>query len=113
MKTILSLALVSLVSIGTSSYAAGDAASSPKMDATAMPASANMTNGEVRKIDLDSKKITLKHDEIKSLDMPGMTMVFQVKDPAMLDKVKAGDKVRFTAEKMNGALTVTNLEPAK
>ena len=62
---------------------------------------------------MDTKKITLKHGEIKNLGMPGMTMVFQVKDPAMLDKVKTGDKVRFTAEKMNGALTVTNIEAAK
>ena len=113
MKTILSLAFASLVSIAAPSYAAGDAASSPKMDGMAMPASADMTSGEVRKVDLDSKKITLKHEEIKNLGMPGMTMVFQVKDPSMLDKVKAGDRVRFTAEKMNGALTVTNMEAAK
>lgn len=73
----------------------------------------DMTEAEVRKVDMDNKKITLKHGEIKNLDMPGMTMVFQVKDPAMLDKVKAGDKVRFKAEKSNGALVVTDLQPAK
>ena len=112
MKTILSFTLASLLSFGSGAYAA-DAVSAPKMDGMAMPASADMTNGEVRKVDLDSKKITLRHDEIKNLGMPGMTMVFQVKDPAMLEKVKAGDKVRFTAEKMNGALTVTNIETAK
>ncbi|MBC7954932.1 MAG: copper-binding protein [Cytophagales bacterium] len=71
------------------------------------------TDGEVRKVDMDAKKITLKHAEIKNLGMPGMTMVFQVKDPAMLEKVKAGDKVRFTAEKINGAFTVTTLDAAK
>lgn len=76
-------------------------------------AAADMADGEVRKVDTDNKKITLKHGEIKNLDMPGMTMVFQVKDPAMLEKVKSGDKVRFTAEKLNGALTVTNIEPVK
>jgi Cu(I)/Ag(I) efflux system protein CusF len=74
---------------------------------------ATPTDGEVRKIDLDAKKLTLKHAEIKNLDMPGMTMVFQVKDPAMLDKLKPGDKVRFTAEKINGAFTVTTIEAAK
>jgi Cu(I)/Ag(I) efflux system protein CusF len=73
---------------------------------------ASVTDGEVRKVDLDAKKLTLKHGEIKNLNMPGMTMVFQVKDPAMLEKVKAGDKVRFTAEKVNGAFTVTTLEAA-
>ena len=73
----------------------------------------DMTEAEVRKVDKENKKITLKHGEIKNLDMPGMTMVFQVKDPAMLDKIKAGDKVRFKAEKSNGAIVVTDLQPAK
>ena len=77
-----------------------------------MSASA-MTDGEVRKIDKENKKITLKHGEIKNLEMPGMTMVFQVKDPAMLDTVKAGDKVMFKAEKANGALVVTEIQPVK
>ena len=74
---------------------------------------ADMTDGEVRKIDKDARKITLKHGEIKNLDMPPMTMVFQVKDAAMLDKVQAGDKVKFKAEKVGGALTVVAIEPAK
>jgi len=79
---------------------------------TSAPATA-MADGEVRKIDMATKKITIKHGEIKNLDMPGMTMVFPVKDPAMLDKVKAGDKIRFKAEKSNGAIVVTDIEPAK
>nr|WP_295773757.1 copper-binding protein [Rhodoferax sp.] len=69
-----------------------------------------MTEGEIRKVDMDNKKITIKHGEIKNLDMPGMTMVFQVKDDAMLSRVKAGDKVRFTAEKMGGAMVVTDIQ---
>lgn len=75
--------------------------------------SADMADGEIRRIDKDSKKITLKHGEIKNLEMPGMTMVFQVKDPAMLDKVKVGDKVKFTAEQINGAIVVTDIQPRK
>ncbi|MBC7445535.1 MAG: copper-binding protein [Polaromonas sp.] len=80
-----------------------------------MPAAASgdMTEGEIRKVDMDAKKITIKHGDIKNLDMPGMTMVFQVKDPAMLEKVKAGDKVRFKAEKAGGAIVVTDIQPAK
>jgi Cu/Ag efflux protein CusF len=74
---------------------------------------AAMSEGEVRKVDKDAKKITLKHGPLQNLDMPAMTMVFQVKDPAMLDKVKAGDKVKFHAEKIGGAITVTKIEPAK
>lgn len=69
-----------------------------------------MTDGEVRKVDKDASKITLRHGEIKNLEMPAMTMVFQVKDKAMLDKVKAGDKIRFAADKMGGAFTITQLE---
>jgi Cu(I)/Ag(I) efflux system protein CusF len=74
---------------------------------------ASMTEGEVRKVDREARKITLKHGDIKNLDMPGMTMVFQVKDAALLDKVKAGDKVTFTAEKADGAIVVTAIEAAK
>nr|WP_297399311.1 copper-binding protein [Hydrogenophaga sp.] len=66
----------------------------------------------MRKVDTAAGKITLRHGEIKNLDMPPMTMVFQVREPALLARVKAGDKVRFTADKLNGAYTVLSLEPA-
>jgi len=72
-----------------------------------------MSSGEVRKIDKDAQKITLKHGEIKSMDMPGMTMVFKVLEPTLLDKVKVGDKVRFNAEKRDGAIVVTEIEAVK
>lgn len=78
----------------------------------AAKASVDMAQGEVRKVDTDNKKITLKHGEIKNLDMPPMTMVFQVKDEALLGRVKVGDKVRFTAEKSGNAMVVTDLQPA-
>jgi len=71
------------------------------------------TEAEVRKVDLAARKITLKHGEIKNLEMPPMTMVFQVPDPALLGGIKVGDKVRFTADKVNGAYTVLTLQPAK
>ena len=73
----------------------------------------DMTNAEVRKVDKENRKITLKHESIKNLDMPAMTMVFQVGDAAMLDKVKAGDKVRFSAANEAGKLTVTAIQPAR
>ena len=72
-----------------------------------------LADAEVRRVDKDSGKVTLKHGVIKNLDMPPMTMVFKVKDPAMLEKVKAGDSVRFKAENVNGAYIVTDLQPAK
>ena len=76
-------------------------------------ASGAAVDGEVQKIDKEAGKITLKHGPIPNLEMPGMTMVFRVKDPTMLDSVKPGDKVRFSAEKSGGALTVTQITPAK
>lgn len=76
-------------------------------------ADGEMVMGEVIKIDKSAGKITLKHGPIKTLDMDSMTMVFRVADPAMLDSVKAGDKVRFGADRVNGAITITAMEKAK
>jgi Cu/Ag efflux protein CusF len=78
--------------------------------AQAAPAS-DMTDGEVRKIDMEAGKVTLKHGDIKSLDMPGMTMVFAVKDKALLDKLKVGDKVKFKAINDGGKITATEIQP--
>jgi Cu(I)/Ag(I) efflux system periplasmic protein CusF len=68
--------------------------------------------GEVTKIDLAQARVTLKHGEIKNLDMPPMTMVFRVSNPKLLERVAVGDKVRFAAEKVNGSYTVTALVKA-
>lgn len=83
--------------------AAASAASSP----------GDMADAEVRKVDKEGGKVTLKHGEIKSLDMPAMTMVFVVKDKAMLEKLQPGDKVRFKAVNDNGKYTITEVAPAK
>jgi Cu/Ag efflux protein CusF len=72
-----------------------------------------MSDGEIKKVDKEAGKLTIKHGELKNLGMPGMTMVFKVKSPAMLGKIKEGDKVRFVAEQVAGALTVTAIEAAK
>jgi Cu/Ag efflux protein CusF len=73
---------------------------------------ADLVDGEVRKVDKDAQKLTLRHAEIKNLDMPPMTMVFQVKEAAMLDGLKPGDKVRFAAEKSATGYVVTQIQPA-
>jgi Cu(I)/Ag(I) efflux system periplasmic protein CusF len=70
----------------------------------------DMTEAEVRKIDKAAKKVTLKHGPIKNLDMPGMTMVFQVRDTALFDKLAVGDKIMFTAEQLQGAFVMTGVE---
>lgn len=81
--------------------------------AAAAPADTGYTEGEVRKVDKEAGKITLKHGPIPNLEMPAMSMVFRAKDPKILDQVKAGDKVRFKAENIGGALTVTEIQQAK
>ncbi|GAB3546321.1 copper-binding protein [Noviherbaspirillum agri] len=80
------------------------------MSAPAAKATPAMIDGEVKKVDKEAGKITIKHGPIEERGMPGMTMVFRVKDPAMFDQVKAGDKVRFKADTVNGAMTLTTLE---
>ena len=74
---------------------------------------ADLTEGEIRKIDKAQARVTLKHGEIKNVDMPPMTMVFRVKDVKQLDKLAAGDKVRFAVEKEGDQLVVTQIVPAR
>ena len=117
MKKLNALMLVSTLLAGAVSAHATSHTGAPmgtdvKKDTT-MAAPADMADGEIRKVDMDNKKITIKHGEIKSLDMPGMTMVFQVKDAALLRKAKVGDKIRFKAEKSGSAIVVTDIQPAK
>ncbi|KQP22717.1 copper-binding protein [Pseudorhodoferax sp. Leaf267] len=71
-----------------------------------------LAEGEIRKVDKDNARLTIQHGPLKNLDMPGMTMVFGVRDEAVLDQVKAGEKVRFQAEKIDGRFVVTHIEPA-
>ncbi|MDO9238338.1 MAG: copper-binding protein [Aquabacterium sp.] len=79
----------------------------------ALSAAAQAVEGEVKKIDVDAGKITLKHGEIKSLDMPAMQMSFRVTDPAWLKTLQVGDKVKFSADKVGGQFTVTAIEVRK
>ncbi|MDB5764279.1 MAG: copper-binding protein [Herminiimonas sp.] len=70
----------------------------------------SMSEGEIKKVDKEAGKVTIKHGPLTNLDMPAMTMNFKVKDATMLDQVKPGDKVRFVADKVAGAFTVIQLE---
>jgi Cu(I)/Ag(I) efflux system periplasmic protein CusF len=106
-----SLDYVAAALIGLASLTAVPVAHARQAAATA--ADAALTDGEIRKVDRDAGKITIRHGEIRNLAMPGMTMVFRVQDPTMLDTFREGDKVRFTADKVNGALTVTAIEHAR
>jgi Cu/Ag efflux protein CusF len=68
------------------------------------------TKGVVKKVDIKAGKVTIIHEELTSLDMPAMTMVFRTADEAMLEKMKEGDEIEFVAERVNGKLTVTGLK---
>ena len=89
------------------------AATHDKAGQASSPSAEPLSEGEVRRVDKDAKKITLRHGPLANLDMPAMTMVFQVKDPAMLEQVKVGDKVKFVAAKEGGAFTITQIERAQ
>lgn len=84
------------------------------MPATAKAPTGQLDNtGEVRRVNVDAKKITIAHGPLKAFDMPAMTMPFAVKDPALLTKVKAGDKVRFALAKSGDDLVITGIESIK
>ena len=108
------LAAMALLSLGVPHVAHGaETATKASMKTEQTTAAADMTDGEIRKVDKDAKKVTIKHAEIKSLDMPAMTMVFHVKDPAMLDRVQSGDKVKFKVIKTDSGYVVTDLQSGK
>ncbi len=108
MKNI-TLALLSALAF-SSALAQTAPAPAPAATSAAQANTKDMAEAEVRKIDKEAKKVTLKHGPIKNLDMPPMTMVFQVRDASLFDKMAAGDKIMFTAEQMQGAYVVTGVE---
>jgi Cu(I)/Ag(I) efflux system protein CusF len=116
MKIIPTIAIAaSLLLITGLSVSANEQTVKPEAKTTAQTTdnTVNMSDGEVKRIDKDTGKITLKHGEIKNLDMPGMTMVFTAKDKSLLDKVQLGNKVKFHAISDNGKMMVTDIQPVK
>ena len=113
MRTMIYAAALALLGTTAPTLAAEHQDHGKHQDGSSAAAPTSLTEGEVRKVDKEAKKLTIRHGPIANLDMPPMTMVFQVQDPAVLDTVKAGDKIRFQAEKSAGAYTVTKIEAAK
>ncbi|MGM9481784.1 copper-binding protein [Roseateles sp. NT4] len=108
--------ILAIASLATAFGATAQTAPASAADRAAQQSAstaAPQSDGEVRKVDLAQGKVTLRHGPLENLGMPAMTMVFKVADPKMLDSLKDGDKVKFTAEKVNGAFTVTAIQPAK
>ena len=112
-NAIVSIVLGCTVAVSATAYAAGDTGNMNMAGSAqqgAADAKNDMSHGEVKKVDNAAGKLTIKHGPLKNLDMEAMTMVFKVKDPAMLSQVKVGDKIDFVAEEIDGALTVTKLQ---
>ena len=105
-----SAAALTLMLAGPSQVLAGGDHGAHQSAGTAAAQDTDTVSGEIKRVDQDSGKLTIKHGPIPNLDMPGMTMVFRVAEPGFLDRVKEGDAVRFAAGKINGAFTVTRLE---
>lgn len=109
-----SLVAVTILSLSGTAFAqTATADHSAHHPPAASGTAAASSDGEIRKVDKEQGKVTLKHGPIANLDMPGMTMVFKVADPKMLDNLKPGDKVKFAASNQDGAITVTAIEVAK
>ena len=104
MKSLAKAALLTILALSSASGAYAQAAG------PAVTASDSMSSGEVKKVDKSAGKMTIKHGPLQNIGMDAMTMVFRVKDPAMLEQVKAGDKINFVAEDLNGQLMVSKLE---
>lgn len=94
-------------------YAAGDSSADNAAGMASAESGKAMTAGEVKKVDKGAGKVTIRHGPLVNLGMPKMTMVFRVKDPAMLDRLKEGDRILFVAEKVDGVFTVMSFEAAK
>ncbi len=110
---LLAVTAAALTTAALAQTAASDHESHHSAAVAAASAAPLTTEGEVRKVDREQGKVTLKHGPIVNLDMPGMTMVFKAADPKLLDSVKPGDKVKFAADNINGTLTVTAIESVK
>lgn len=107
------LSLITIAAVAFSGTAFAQTSTADPASSADAAAAAPTSDGEVRKVDKAQGKITLKHGPIENLDMPGMTMVFKVADPKMLDDLKPGDRVKFAASDKGGAITVTAIEVAK
>lgn len=107
------LLLLTAMALASPTMAQTDNGHSSHHPAENQAAQTDLTDGEIRKIDKEARKITIKHGEIKNLDMPPMTMVFQVKDVTLLEKAMVGEKVKFKVIKDGPAYVLTEIQPVK
>ena len=114
MKALITASLIAFSTLGAvSAQAASDHAGHAMASPSAASAEMQMIDAQVKKVDKAAGKVTLSHGPLTNLNMPAMTMVFRVKDAAWLEQMKEGDKIRFIADNVNGAITVVQFEQAK
>ena len=115
MKSNLKISFVAVIlSIGMSGFSIASTDVPSSATATSeLPATIKLTSGEVRKVDIEQGKLTIKHEALENLDMPGMTMVFKASDAKLLKDVKQGDKIKFRAEKSETGFMIVRLEQVK
>lgn len=112
MKTAIAATVMTLTVMFSTSVLAADDHSGHGAMHGAVPASAAMTGGVIKKVDMQTSKVTVAHGPLVNLGMPAMTMVFRVKDTSWLEQMKDGDKIRFIADNVNGSLTVVKFDKA-
>ena len=113
MNTIQRLLTISALTMGVVLPMTGHAQASANPGQASAPASDSMTEGEVKKVDPDNGKVTLKHGDIKNLDMPGMTMVFTVQEPGHAWNDHGLHRVQFMVVQEGGKMVVTDIQPAR
>ena len=112
-NSLLAVILAAASGLAVAQHSGHSPAASPSAapPAAAAPGALPWAEAEVRRVDAGAGAVTLRHGDIRNLDMPPMTMVFKARNPAILNGIKAGDKVRFTADQINGTYTVLSIEP--
>ncbi len=113
MNAIKKILVISAVSMGMAWPLLSSAQAMTEHNKAGMAGAAMMTDGEVKKVDAAAGKVTIKHGEIKHLDMPGMTMVFTAKDKALLNNIKPGDMIKFMVVNEGGKMLLTDVQPIK
>jgi Cu(I)/Ag(I) efflux system periplasmic protein CusF len=112
MKPVLAAVIAALVASPVLASSHGHQHKQPPAQAVPSASSA-VSEGEVRRVDKEAKKLTIRHGPLANLDMPAMTMVFEARDAAELERLKAGDKIRFVAEKIGDRFVASSIEPIR
>lgn len=114
MKALIAASLITISIFGAVSvHAAGQDAGHAMAASSGSSGEIQMISGEIKKVDKASGKVTVSHGPLTNLNMPAMTMVFKVANAAWVEQMKAGDRIRFIADDVNGVLTLVRFEAVR